>query len=170
MYGSPSRCARVGVSVVRGRLPGASDEGWPSSSQQIWPRVPTGKPSSGTTGEPKGCMLSHGNMYFKCRVYTDLHGWTSADRYLVPVPYFHIFGSMGGIDTFTEKALGILTSSALADALDLSQEDPAVVARYGVDDPAFERDGAPRMVRNFCIARRLVEAGARVVTLNFMGR
>jgi fatty-acyl-CoA synthase len=53
--------------------------------------------TSGTTGEPKGCLLSHGNMYFKCRVYTDLHGWTSADRYLVPVPYFHIFGSMGGI-------------------------------------------------------------------------
>jgi fatty-acyl-CoA synthase len=53
--------------------------------------------TSGTTGEPKGCLLSHGNMYWKCRVYTDLHGWTSADRYLVPVPYFHIFGSMGGI-------------------------------------------------------------------------
>ena len=53
--------------------------------------------TSGTTGEPKGCLLSHGNMYFKCRVYTELHGWTSADRYLVPVPYFHIFGSMGGI-------------------------------------------------------------------------
>lgn len=77
------------------------------------------------------------------------------------------FGNMGGIDTFTEKALGILTSSKLADALDLSQEDPKVVQRYGVDDPAFERDGAPRMVRNFCIARRLVEAGARVVTMNF---
>jgi fatty-acyl-CoA synthase len=29
--------------------------------------------------------------------YTDLHGWTPEDRYLVPVPYFHIFGSMGGI-------------------------------------------------------------------------
>jgi fatty-acyl-CoA synthase len=53
--------------------------------------------TSGTTGEPKGCLLSHGNMYFKCRVYTDLHAWTSADRYLVPVPYFHIFGSMGGV-------------------------------------------------------------------------
>ena len=53
--------------------------------------------TSGTTGEPKGCLLSHGNMYFKCCVYTDLHGWTSADRYLVPVPYFHIFGSMGGV-------------------------------------------------------------------------
>lgn len=77
------------------------------------------------------------------------------------------FGNMGGIDTFTEKALGILTSSNLADALDLSKEDPKVVARYGVDDPEFERDGAPRMVRNFCIARRLVEAGARVVSMNF---
>jgi fatty-acyl-CoA synthase len=53
--------------------------------------------TSGTTGEPKGCLLSHGNMYFKCRVYADLHSWTPEDRYLVPVPYFHIFGSMGGI-------------------------------------------------------------------------
>lgn len=53
--------------------------------------------TSGTTGEPKGCLLSHGNMYYKCRVYADLHGWTAEDRYLVPVPYFHIFGSMGGV-------------------------------------------------------------------------
>jgi fatty-acyl-CoA synthase len=53
--------------------------------------------TSGTTGLPKGCLLSHGNMYFKCCVYTGLHGWTHEDRYLVPVPYFHIFGSMGGV-------------------------------------------------------------------------
>jgi len=53
--------------------------------------------TSGTTGEPKGCLLSHGNVYFKTRVYVDLHRWTAEDRYLVPVPYFHIFGSMGGI-------------------------------------------------------------------------
>jgi hypothetical protein len=76
-------------------------------------------------------------------------------------------GVMDGMDGYTEQALGILTSSKLVDALDLSKEHPAVVARYGVDDPKFERDGAPRMVRNFCVARRLVEAGARVVTLNF---
>jgi hypothetical protein len=76
-------------------------------------------------------------------------------------------GSMDGIDSFQRQALGILTSSRLVDALDLSKEDPRVVQRYGFDDPRFERDGAPRMVRNFCIARRLVEAGARVVTLNF---
>ena len=42
------------------------------------------------------------------------------------------------------QALDILTSSKLRDALDLSRETPEVLARYGVDDPAFERDGAPR--------------------------
>lgn len=76
-------------------------------------------------------------------------------------------GAMGGMDSFNRQALDILTSSKLRDALDLTKEDPKVLARYGVDDPAFERDGAPRMVRNFCAARRLVEAGARVVTMNF---
>ncbi len=76
-------------------------------------------------------------------------------------------GAMDGIDSYNQQALGILTSSKLVDALDLSKEDPKVLERYGKDDFKFERDGAPRMVRNFCVARRLVEAGARVVTLNF---
>jgi Protein of unknown function (DUF1501) len=77
-------------------------------------------------------------------------------------------GSMKGLDAFAQKAMGILTSSKLADALDLTLEDPKVLAKYGVDDPVFERDGAPRMVRNFCIARRLVEAGARCISMNFI--
>ncbi len=76
-------------------------------------------------------------------------------------------GLMDGMDTFNRQALDILTSSKLKDAIDLSKEPVQSLERYGVDDPAFERDGAPRMVRNFCVARRLVEAGARVVTMNF---
>jgi hypothetical protein len=71
------------------------------------------------------------------------------------------------MDAYTRQAVGILTSSKLVEAIDLSRENPKVVARYGVDSPEFIRDGAPCMVRNFCIARRLVEAGARVVSLNF---
>src|SRR4051812_38344428 len=49
--GSPPRRASEGVSVVRGRLPGARELGRPGSSQNIWARVPRGKPRSGTTGE-----------------------------------------------------------------------------------------------------------------------
>jgi hypothetical protein len=77
-------------------------------------------------------------------------------------------GRMGGIDVFTERAMGILTSSQMFDALDLSKEDPAVRERYGSDDVTKPKgDGAPRCPQNFLIARRLVEAGARVVTINY---
>ncbi|HXT61043.1 MAG TPA: DUF1501 domain-containing protein [Pirellulales bacterium] len=75
--------------------------------------------------------------------------------------------TMAGMDVYLQQAVGILTSSALRDALDLSKEDPRVLARYGKNDPEFQRDGAPRMVQNFCVARRLVEAGARVVSMNY---
>jgi fatty-acyl-CoA synthase len=53
--------------------------------------------TSGTTGEPKGCLLSHGNFWYKAREFLALHDWTADDRCLVPVPYFHIFGALGCI-------------------------------------------------------------------------
>ncbi len=76
-------------------------------------------------------------------------------------------GTMEGLDIYSQQAMGILTSSQLADALDLSKEDPSIVERYGKNDRNYQRDGAPRMVHSFLAARRLVEAGARVVSLNY---
>ncbi len=78
-------------------------------------------------------------------------------------------GLMKGMDTFTEQAMGLLTSSKLAKALDLSLEDPQVVERYGTGDPTVFMDGngAPRVPQSLLVARRLIEAGARVVTLNY---
>jgi hypothetical protein len=76
-------------------------------------------------------------------------------------------GVMEGFDVYTQQAVGILTTSKLAEALDLSKEDPRIVERYGKSDEKFQRDGAPRMIENFCVARRLVEAGARFVSLNY---
>lgn len=73
----------------------------------------------------------------------------------------------GAHDAFTDQALSILTSSRLMDAFDLSREDPKVVERYGSSIPQHLADSAPRMTTNFLIARRLIEAGARVVSLNF---
>ena len=76
-------------------------------------------------------------------------------------------GMLSGLDQLNQQAFDILTSSRLADALDLSKEDPAVRLRYGKGDPRNYGDGAPRNLEHFLLARRLVEAGARVVTLNF---
>ncbi len=76
-------------------------------------------------------------------------------------------GSIDALDAFTRQAIGVLTSSKLVDALDTSQEDPRVRERYGQGDAKNYGDGAPRNLEHFLIARRLVEAGARCVTLNF---
>ena len=76
-------------------------------------------------------------------------------------------GVMEGIDSYNSQAFDILTSSGLAEALDLSKEDPELLKRYGENDTKYQRDGAPKMIRNFLVARRLVEAGARVVSLNY---
>jgi hypothetical protein len=76
-------------------------------------------------------------------------------------------GLMGGLDSFNEQAMNMLTSSKLLEALDLEKEDKRVVERYGKGDPKNRDDGGPKLMEHFLIARRLVEAGARCVTLAF---
>ncbi|MEC8556283.1 MAG: DUF1501 domain-containing protein [Planctomycetota bacterium] len=77
-------------------------------------------------------------------------------------------GTMEGMDAFEQKAFDVLTSSKLLDALDLSKEDPKIVARYGDGKPyKYQYDGAPTCNDHLLIARRLVEAGARCVSLSF---
>lgn len=77
-------------------------------------------------------------------------------------------GVLAGADSATELAFDVLTSSRLIDALDLSKEDPRVRDRYGSGKPyKFQYDGAPTVNEHLLVARRLVEAGARCVTLTF---
>jgi len=76
-------------------------------------------------------------------------------------------GLLEGHDAFTRQAFGILTSSQLAQALDLSKEDPQVRARYGQGTTKHQGDGAPRINEQFLLARRLVEAGVRCVSLSY---
>jgi uncharacterized protein (DUF1501 family) len=76
-------------------------------------------------------------------------------------------GMMEGLDAFNEQAFGILTSSKLLNALDLEKEDQKVRARYGTGDPKNRDDGGPKLMEHMLVARRLVEAGARCVTLAF---
>jgi uncharacterized protein (DUF1501 family) len=78
-------------------------------------------------------------------------------------------GTMKGMDAFEQQAFGLLTSSRLAEALDLSRESPKTIARYGTGNPKIHMDGngAPRVPQSLLMARRLVEAGVRVVTLNY---
>lgn len=63
-------------------------------------------------------------------------------------------GEMTAMDDFTRTAVGVVTSGRLADAMDLKKEDPRLVARY------------TKQSQNLLIARRLIQTGVRVVTMN----
>ncbi len=76
-------------------------------------------------------------------------------------------GIMSGLDTFNQQAFNVLTSSRLLEALDVSREDPKIVEMYGKGDSKNRDDGGPKMMEHFLAARRLVEAGARCVTVGF---
>jgi hypothetical protein len=76
-------------------------------------------------------------------------------------------GALEAMDDFTRRAFEILTSGALLEALDVTREDPKLRAKYGYGDMANVDDGGPCCNDQFLMARRLVEAGARCVTLAF---
>ena len=77
-------------------------------------------------------------------------------------------GILDGMDSFGQRAFDVLTGSRLLDALDLEKEDPNVRAAYGDGKPyQFQYDGAPTCNDHLLIARRLIEAGVRVVSLSY---
>jgi hypothetical protein len=72
-----------------------------------------------------------------------------------------------GMDALHQRAFEILTSTRLVDALDVTKEDPKVRERYGKGVDTAVGDAAPMINDHFLAARRLVEAGARFVTLSY---
>ena len=76
-------------------------------------------------------------------------------------------GNLKAMDTTYSKAFDVLTSSKLVTALDVEQEDPKVRERYGKGSSKHLGDGAPMWNDQLLQARRLVEAGVRVVTVAY---
>jgi len=72
-----------------------------------------------------------------------------------------------GMDTFHDRAFDVLTTSKLVDALNVSKESAATRERYGEGSSKHQGDGAPQWNEQLLIARRLVEAGARVVNVSY---
>ncbi|WP_233578772.1 DUF1501 domain-containing protein [Tautonia sociabilis] len=75
--------------------------------------------------------------------------------------------AVSSFDSYTTQAFDLLTSSKVAEALDLSREDPKVRDRYGVRIGVEPELGGPKLLEGFLMARRLMEAGVRCVTLAF---
>ncbi len=80
-------------------------------------------------------------------------------------------GSMKAMDSFAERAVTVITSGSIADALDLNKEDPKVRASYSLENAAAggrgRRGGGNDANNQFLMARRLISAGVRVVSLSY---
>lgn len=77
----------------------------------------------------------------------------------------------GGLDRFQAQALEMIASPKVRDAFDLSTETPETLTRYGHKAGKYPHQTAKHLMydwngKPFLMARRLVEAGVRVVTLH----
>jgi hypothetical protein len=79
-------------------------------------------------------------------------------------------GQFDAADKFRARAVEILTTPAARDAFDLDKEPQSVRERYGLmpafDPKASNRCGCPNWSQRMLLARRLVEAGVRLVTVD----
>ncbi|TQJ74714.1 FadD3 family acyl-CoA ligase [Streptomyces sp. SLBN-31] len=77
-----------GVAAGRARARAAAVEGsWPSDIVF----------TSGTTGRPKGAVITHAQSLRAYEIWCDLAGLRRGDRYLVVNPFFHTFGYKAGV-------------------------------------------------------------------------
>ncbi|MEV6292348.1 FadD3 family acyl-CoA ligase [Streptomyces sp. NPDC051896] len=53
--------------------------------------------TSGTTGRPKGAVITHGQTLRAYGIWADLAGLRTGDRYLIVNPFFHTFGYKAGV-------------------------------------------------------------------------
>ncbi|MET7457845.1 FadD3 family acyl-CoA ligase [Streptomyces sp. NPDC005574] len=53
--------------------------------------------TSGTTGRPKGAVITHAQTLRAYEVWSDLAGLAPGDRYLIVNPFFHTFGYKAGV-------------------------------------------------------------------------
>ena len=90
--------------------------------------------TSGTTGSPKGVLLTHHNILNNGFLIARMLRATEADRICVPVPMYHCFGCVGGTCVSLTTGAPMILPSAAFDAgatLEAIAEERATVI-YGV--------------------------------------
>jgi fatty-acyl-CoA synthase len=72
--------------------------------------------TSGTTGSPKGVLLTHHNLVNNGALFAEGLKYTDADRVCVPVPLYHCFGCVIGVIASVKAGAAIVLPAAGFDA------------------------------------------------------
>lgn len=107
--------------------------------------------TSGTTGAPKGAVLTHANLLATAASLVLAWRWTPEDRLVLPLPLFHLHGLGVGV----HGTLLAGASSALQDGFDVGRVLDAASAEH-----ASLFFGVPTMYSRFTLSSRASELGA----------
>ena len=85
--------------------------------------------TSGTTGQPKGAMLTHKNIYSNARDVADYLGFSEDDRVVATLPVFHVFALTVVVNAPLLKGATILLVPRFspADVFKITREKEATV-------------------------------------------
>jgi acyl-CoA synthetase (AMP-forming)/AMP-acid ligase II len=127
--------------------------------------------TSGTTGRPKGAVITHGQTLRVFGVWSNVVGLAEGDRYLVVNPFFHTFGYKAGILACLMRGATILPQPVF---------DPAAVLDRIAADRVSVLPGPPALYAAMLDAParagrdlsslRLAVTGAAVIPLDLVRR
>jgi malonyl-CoA/methylmalonyl-CoA synthetase len=132
---------RIAVTGIEVSLP----DGPPIALDEVGPADPALLPyTSGTTGRPKGALLSHANLLAGAEAVRHAWRWTEDDRLILALPLFHMHGLGVGINgTLAAGSTAILRARfdvedvlALAEAATMYFGVPTNYARIVKSDNA----------------------------------
>ncbi len=110
-------------------------EGRDIPARRISPDEPTNiQYTSGTTGSPKGVLLTHRNILNNAAIVAECLRISEKDRIMVPVPLYHCFGCVIGTLVSVVSGAAMILPSATFDALATLQaiHEERATAIYGV--------------------------------------
>jgi uncharacterized protein (DUF1501 family) len=132
---------------------------------------PYNSTGSGYLGSPYQQMRADGEDLASMKLrYIESLQFSSRQKLLEGLDTFRRAADRSGmndLDQSYRRAFEVLTSSKLLEAIDVEKENPQVRARYSLGSSKHQGDGAPLWNDQLLIARRLIEAGVRVVTVAY---
>jgi len=126
--------------------------------------------TSGTTGSPKGAMLTHRAVTRAYRDWADIVGLREGDRYLIINPFFHSFGLNAGVLACFIKGATIIPETVF--------DVPAVMARVA-EEKVSMLPGPPTLYQTILMhpdvadhdlgSLRLAVTGAAAIPVEMIG-
>jgi acyl-[acyl-carrier-protein]-phospholipid O-acyltransferase/long-chain-fatty-acid--[acyl-carrier-protein] ligase len=116
--------------------------------------------SSGSTGEPKGVMLSHHNVLSNIRQMTQVFAFSSDDKLLGVLPFFHAFGFTVTLWLTGTYGVGVVFHPSPLDAQIIGELTRKYRITFMITTPTFLQNYTRRVPREDFASLRCVLVGA----------